>query len=327
MKDRGFRIGKVFVENPIILAPMAGVTDYPFRKIAAGYEPGLICAEMVSAKGLVYGDQRTESMVQHHNRGVPLSQQLFGKDPAIMAEAAVKLEQLGVDIIDVNMGCPAPKIVKNGEGAALMAKPELSQDIIRQVVDAVNIPVTVKIRKGFYKAEEGQNALKLAAAFQDLGVRGLTIHGRTREQKYAGQADWEIISRLKAALSIPVIGNGDVFKPRDAKAMMEGTHCDGVMLGRGAMGAPWFLYRARELVTRDKHINPPDSTERIQVAKTHYQLALEYYGEKLGVIEMRKHLAWYLKGLPHSTKAKEKIMREKNPEAILKILQNFLEDS
>ncbi|ACB83711.1 TIM-barrel protein, nifR3 family [Natranaerobius thermophilus JW/NM-WN-LF] len=301
------KLGKLTLDNCIIVAPMAGVTDYPYRRILAKFSPGLICGEMVSAKGMVYGNKKTEEMVIHHNQGVHYSQQIFGSDPKVMADAAVKLENLGVDSIDVNMGCPAPKIVKNGEGSALLKKPHLAQEIVREIVNSVNLPVTVKIRKGFDR--KSSDPLELALRLQEVGIKALAVHGRTCEQQYSGKADWEVVAKLKNYLDIPVIGNGDIFSSEDAVSALEMTACDGIMLGRGLMGNPWLIEQTKGMLIKDEKIESPEIHEIKNEMKSHFENAIKYYGESKGIAEMRKHISWYLKSLPGSTSIKDEVMR------------------
>ncbi len=317
----GVNLDGIALSNPVILAPMAGVTDYPFRKIAAEFEPGLMCGEMVSAKGLLYENKKTSNMIAHHNQGIPYSQQLFGSSPKIMAKAAKKLEQMGVDVIDINMGCPAPKIVGNGEGAALLRTPGLALEIVRQVTENVQLPVTVKLRKGFNRGAE--DAGELAIKLQEEKITALVIHGRTREDYYSGRVDWDFIKTLASELKIPVIGNGDLFSPKAASIALKKTGCVGVMIGRGTMGNPWLLKRTREYLETGKILSQPGVSGIRDTLKKHYNEALEYYGVEQGVKIMRKQLTWYLRGMPHNSKVKNKVLGQEDPEKVWGILNNF----
>lgn len=292
------KIGDVTTENPVILAPMAGVTDLPFRLLCHEMGAGLVCMEMVSAKAIYYHNKNTEELLTVHPDEHPASLQLFGSDPEIIARMAAEIADRPFSILDFNMGCPVPKVVGNGEGSALMKKPELVEEILTALVRAVKKPVTVKIRKGF--DDEHVNAVEIARIAESCGVAAIAVHGRTRAQYYSGRADWDIIRQVKEAVRIPVIGNGDVDSPEAAKAMLEQTGCDGVMIGRAAQGNPWIF---REIVRylEDGTILPkPDSAEKKEVILRHAALQLECKGEYTAVREMRKHLAWYTTGMPHS---------------------------
>ncbi|WP_205842199.1 tRNA dihydrouridine synthase DusB [Natranaerobius trueperi] len=310
------------MDNPVIFAPMAGVSDLPYRKIIAKFKPGLICGEMVSSKGLLQQNKKTRKMVSHHNHFVPFSQQIFGKDPDLMAKAAKEIEKLGVDIIDINMGCPAPKITKIGEGSALLKTPDIAVEIVRKVVSSVKTPVTVKMRKGFdnYNCD----VLELANRIQEQNVVAIAIHGRTCEQQYSGTADWDIITKFKEELDIPVIGNGDIFRPEDAKEMLSQTGCDAVMIGRGTMGNPWLIDRVKKEINEEPHYSLKKE-EFINVINDHFREAINYYGEH-GVVHMRKHIAWYLKGLPNNARIKEKIMKETDKNTVWNILNEYIEE-
>jgi len=290
-----FSIGKVTLENRVIQAPMAGVSDRAFRILSRSFGCGLTFSEMISDKGLVYGQKRTLELVDTGEKMRPIAVQIFGAQPEYMAQAAQIVEKLGADIIDINMGCPAPKIVKNGEGAALLKDIPLAQRIIRAVVEAVKVPVTVKMRKGW--SEEDQSCLELAEAAQKAGASAVTIHPRARVQFYAGQSDWEMIKKVKERLDIPVIGNGDIWQAEDAVRMMEQTGCDAVMIGRGAMGNPFIFRETVALLERGERIEPPTLEERLAVAVRHLDLAIADKGEEMAVREMRKHMCWYIKGL------------------------------
>ncbi len=298
-------IGGFVPDNNIFLAPMAGVTDSSFREICQNMSCGLVYSEMVSAKGLFYGGERTGRLLLG-KKGKNYGVQLFGSDPQIVADMAKSVCESSGDIkvLDINCGCPAPKITRNDEGSALMKDIGLASKIIASVVKSSPVPVTAKFRKGW--DEQNINAVEFARMAQDSGASALIIHGRTREQFYHGRADWDIISKVKAAVDIPVIGNGDVFAPEDAKRMMEQTGCDGVMVARGAMGNPWIFGQILDHLD-GKPYNTPDADERLDTALLHARMMLEDKGEKRAVLEMRKHVAWYIKGLANATKIRESI--------------------
>lgn len=298
-------IGNVKLENPYILAPMAGVTDLPFRLLCKEQGAGLLCMEMVSAKALQYKNRNTKALLSIHPGEYPVSLQLFGSDPKIISEQAKAIADVPFQILDINMGCPVPKVVKNGEGSALMKNPNLVYEIVYQTAKAIEKPVTVKIRKGF--DEEHANAVEIAKIAEEAGAAAVAVHGRTREQYYSGEADWEIIRRVKEAVSIPVIGNGDVTSAEKAVAMKKKTGCDGIMIGRGAQGNPWIFH---ELTEYDKKgVMPPrpcSDTIRDTMLR-HARLQMEFKGEYLGIREMRKHVAWYTKGMKGSAKLRDEI--------------------
>ena len=295
---RQLRIGNVTLENTYILGPMAGVTDLPFRLLCKEQGAGLLCMEMVSAKAILYNNKNTETLLEIHPDEQPVSLQFFGSDPQIMSEMAKRVEERPFDIMDINMGCPVPKVVKNGEGSALMKNPKLAHEIISAMVKAIRKPVTVKIRKGF--DDNCINAVEMAKIAEDAGAAAIAVHGRTREQYYSGKADWEIIRQVKEAVSIPVIGNGDVTSPERADAMVKETGCDGVMIGRGCQGNPWIF---RELLAYEETGSIPERPGTDQIRETmlrHARLQIEFKGDYIGIREMRKHVAWYTAGMPHS---------------------------
>ncbi len=282
--------------HPVILAPMAGVCDLPFRILAKSMGCALVVAEMVSDKGLIYKNKHTYEMLTIDETERPVSLQIFGSDPVCMAQAARIVEQAGADIIDINMGCPTPKIVKNGEGAALMTRPDLAYRIIAAVVENVRVPVTVKIRKGW--DESSVNAPVIARLAEQAGASAIAVHGRTREQFYSGVADLDIIKEVKSRVTIPVIGNGDICTPEDACRMMAVTGCDGVMIGRAAQGNPWIFAQINHFLDTGKKMPPPTTAEKVTILKRHLALVVQFKGEYLAIREMRKHAAWYTKGLP-----------------------------
>ncbi|MCI6534826.1 MAG: tRNA dihydrouridine synthase DusB [Lachnospiraceae bacterium] len=298
-------IRNVKIDNPYILAPMAGVTDLPFRLLCKEQGAGLLCMEMISAKALQYKNKNTKALLAIHPKEYPVSLQLFGSDPKIISEQAKRIEELPFQILDINMGCPVPKVVKNGEGSALMKNPKLVYEIVYQTARAIQKPVTVKIRKGF--DDTCINAVEIAKIIEEAGGAAVAVHGRTREQYYSGKADWEIIRQVKEAVSIPVIGNGDVTSGEKALEMRERTGCDGVMIGRGAQGNPWIFH---ELLEYDRTGKLPPGPSKEQIKETmlrHARLQLEFKGEYLGIREMRKHVAWYTKGMEGSAKLRDDI--------------------
>jgi len=290
-------IGRVAVTEPVVaLAPMAGVTDLPFRLLAKEMGCSLVYSEMVSDKGLLHNNRHTFDMLRIDSRERPVAIQIFGSEPDSMTAAALIVERAGADIIDINMGCPTPKIVKNGGGVALMRRPDRAFAIMVAVAAAVSVPVTVKIRKGW--DEESANAVQIAELAARAGAAAVAVHGRTGDQFYAGRADWDIIRRVKASIAIPVIGNGDVRTPQDAARLIETTGCDGVMVGRAAQGNPWLFGQIRRYLAGDKTPPPPPLTERLAVLARHFAMLVDHKGEYVAVREMRRHAAWYTKGLP-----------------------------
>ncbi|NLY42965.1 MAG: tRNA dihydrouridine synthase DusB [Clostridiaceae bacterium] len=317
------QIGNVTLDNNVFLAPMAGVTDLPFRLLCKEQGCGLMYTEMVSAKGLYYENKNTETLLKIDEREKPVAVQIFGSDPDIMAQIANDAASTGASIIDINMGCPTPKIVKNGEGAALMLKPSLVGRIVRAVSQATLLPVTVKIRKGW--DDNSVNAEEIAAIAEENGAKAVTVHGRTREQFYSGKADWDIIKKVRERVSIPVIGNGDVATPQDAKRMLEYTGCDGVMIGRGAQGNPWIFRRVIHYLRTGELLPEPTPEEKIQKALEHVRLLVQYKGEYVGIREARKHVSWYVKGLRNASRIKEMVNRVNTLEEMEKVLTQYID--
>lgn len=293
-------IGNVTLPNNLILAPMAGVTDLPFRLLCKEQGAGLLCMEMVSAKAILYKNKNTESLLTIDERECPVSLQLFGSEPDIISQIAHEIEERPFDILDLNMGCPVPKIVNNGEGSALMKNPRLAGEIIEKTARAIKKPVTVKIRKGF--DDSHVNAVEMAKIAEASGAAAIAVHGRTREQYYSGKADWDIIRQVKEAVSIPVIGNGDLLTAEDVIAMYEQTGCDGFMIARGAQGNPWIFKQILHYFETGEHLRKPSFTEVKEMILRHAKMMQEYKGEYIGMREIRKHAAWYTAGYPNSAK-------------------------
>lgn len=317
------QIGNVTLKNNVFLAPMAGVTDTAFRLICKSFGCGFLYTEMVSAKGIFYNSKNTKSLMEIDPKEKPIAIQIFGSDPKIMAYAAAKAEESGADIIDINMGCPTPKIVNNGDGSALMKDPILAGKIIDSVVKQVQVPVTVKIRKGWDR--NSINAVEIGRIAQEQGAAAIAVHGRTREEFYSGKADWDIIRQVKEALSIPVIGNGDIYSPQDAERMINETDCDAVLIGRGARGNPWIFKRTVEYLESGRIILEPTPKEKIELLLYHLDMEIQNKGEDIGIREMRKHASWYLKGLPGSSHVKSQIFTMTKREEIKALLNSYLD--
>lgn len=317
---RKLEIGNIKLENNIFLAPMAGITDLPFRKICKKFNPGLMYTEMASSKALHYNDQKTEKLLEIEEIERPIAIQIFGNDPQIMAEAANKVSEKA-DIIDINMGCPAPKVTKNGEGSSLLLNPDLVYDIVKEVVNAAEKPVTVKIRKGW--DDEHINALQIATLIEKAGAKAITIHGRTRQEFYTGEADWDIIKQIKQELSIPVIGNGDITSEEKAYEIFEKTNCDGIMIGRGSLGNPWIFEKIKEYLKNGTKKEDITKADKLKIILEHIDLAIKYKGENVAVKEMRKHLSWYVKGMNESSKIRDMLNKETSSEAVKQILIEY----
>lgn len=320
------KIGNVTPDNNVFLAPMAGITDKVFRTICKEMGCGLVYSEMVSAKGMHYKSRNTVRLLETEQSERPCAVQIFGHEPDIMAEMARRLNDYeDIDIIDINMGCPAPKIVKNGEGSALTLNPELVGRIINAVASASEKPVTVKFRKGF--DNDHINALEIAKIAEENGAAAITIHGRTREQYYSGAADWDIIKAIKESVSIPVIGNGDIFTPLDAEDMLDYTGCDAVMIGRGAQGNPFLFRRTVHYLETGELLPEPTWEERLDMAERHMDMLADYKGEVIGIREIRKHIGWYIKGLPHSAEMRVRINTttgRENMRSVIEYMRNII---
>lgn len=321
-RDNQMKIGNVEIENNVFLAPMAGVTDIPFRILCKEQGCGFVYTEMVSAKGMHYNDIKSGKLTETVPFERPAAVQIFGSDPEIMARTAYILNICDADIIDINMGCPTPKITKNGEGSALMLKPELAGKIIDAVSKASAKPVTVKIRKGW--DDNRVNAVEMAKIAEQNGAAAIAVHGRTREQFYSGMSDWDIIKEVKNAVKIPVIGNGDIVKPQDALSMLEHTGCDAVMIGRGAQGNPWLFKETVHYLRTGELIPAPSVQEKIDTVIRHMDMLVDLKGEVSGVREMRKHIAWYIKGMRNAAATRDRIFKETDRDAVLKILKESL---
>lgn len=311
---RTLQIGNVTLENNLILAPMAGVSDLPFRLLCREQGAGLVCMEMVSAKAILYKNRNTEELLTIDSKEHPVSLQLFGSDPDIISEIAKQIEERPFDILDLNMGCPVPKVVNNGDGSALMKNPWLAGEIIEKTARAIKKPLTVKIRKGFDDAHV--NAVELAHIAQESGAAAVAVHGRTREQYYAGHADWDIIRQVKEAVSIPVIGNGDIRTPEDVAAMAEQTGCDGYMIARGAEGNPWIFRQILHYFDTGEHLARPDFSEVTEMLLRHAKMQIDCKGDYTGIREIRKHAAWYTAGYRNSSKLRGRINEVENYEQL-----------
>ncbi|MFR3498108.1 MAG: tRNA dihydrouridine synthase DusB [Paraclostridium bifermentans] len=319
------KIGNVTLDNKVFLSPMAGVTDLPFRLICKEQDCGMLYTEMINAKALCYDDQNTKKMLKIEEEEHPVAVQIFGSDPAFMGGAAEILNEYPNEILDINMGCPAPKVIKNGDGSALMKNPKLAEEVLKSVVKNSKKPVTLKIRKGW--DDNNINAVEIAKIAEASGISALAIHGRTREQYYSGKADWDIIAKIKENIDIPVIGNGDVFEVEDAINMINKTNCDAIMIGRGAQGNPWIFKRINHYMKTGQILPEPTGEEKINTALKHLKLAIDEHGEYVAVREMRKHIAWYLKGLRGSAKLRDEINKIESYEEVVNKLRDYLSHS
>lgn len=319
------KIGNVTLDNKVFLSPMAGVTDLPFRLICKEQDCGMLYTEMINAKALCYDDKNTKKMLKIEEEEHPVAVQIFGSDPEFMGGAAEILNEYQNEILDINMGCPAPKVIKNGDGSALMKNPKLAEEVLKSVVKKSKKPVTLKIRKGW--DDNSVNAVEIAKIAEASGISALAIHGRTREQYYSGTADWDIIAEIKKNIEIPVIGNGDVFEVEDAINMINKTNCDAIMIGRGAQGNPWIFKRINHYMKTGEILPGPTCEEKINTALKHLKLAVEEHGEYVAVREMRKHIAWYLKGLRGSARLRDEINKIESYEEVVNKLSYYLDHS
>lgn len=319
------KIGNLVLENNVFLAPMAGVTDISFRGLCKEMGCGLVYTEMVSAKALYYGSENTQSLLRISEEEKPVAVQIFGRDPKIMAQMCEEHfdKRDDICIIDINMGCPANKIVKNGEGSALMKEPALAAEIVREIKKVSTKPVTVKFRKGY--DENNVNAVEFAKWMENAGADAIAVHGRTRQQMYEGKADWDIIRQVKEAVNIPVIGNGDVFTPEDAFRLKEISNCDGIMIARGSMGNPWIFKQIQRRLKGERVLEVTPQ-EKIDMCLRHYELAIKNDGEYKAIREMRKHASWYLKGLPRSSEIRNIINTMNSSEQVFQTLKEYRDE-
>ncbi|MCC0784074.1 tRNA dihydrouridine synthase DusB [Clostridioides sp. ES-S-0108-01] len=319
------KIGNLELKDKVFLSPMAGVTDLPFRLICKEQGCGLLYTEMINGKALCYNDENTKKMLKIEEEEHPVAVQIFGSEPDFMGRAAEIMNDYSNEILDINMGCPAPKVVKNGDGSALMKNPKLAEKVLKAVVKNSKKPVTLKIRKGW--DDNSVNAVEIAKIAEACGISALAIHGRTREQFYTGKADWDIIAEIKKNLNIPVIGNGDVFTIEDSINMLDKTGCDAIMIGRGAQGNPWIFKRINHYMNTGEILPEPTLNEKISTAIKHLKLAVEEHGEYVAVREMRKHIAWYLKGLRNSARLRDEINKIEDYQEVVSKLEYYMEDS
>lgn len=319
------KIGNVQLNNKVFLSPMAGVTDLPFRLICKEKGCGMLYTEMINAKALCYDDENTKNMLKIEDEEHPIAVQIFGSEPEFMGKAAAIMNEYSNEILDINMGCPAPKVIKNGDGSALMRNPKLAAEVLSSVVKNSKKPVTLKIRKGW--DDNSVNAVEIAKIAEECGISALAIHGRTREQFYSGKADWDIIEQIKQTIKIPVIGNGDVFDVEDAVNMLEKTKCDAIMIGRGAQGNPWIFKRINHYIETGKILPEATLEEKITTSIKHMNLAVAEHGEYVAVREMRKHIGWYLKGLKNSAKYRDQINKITDYKEVIAMLEEYMEHS
>ena len=319
------KIGSVTIPGNVVLAPMAGITDLPFRLLCKEKGADYLYTEMVSAKGIYYNNKNTEAVLQVLPQERPIALQLFGEDPVILAEMAKRIEEREFDVLDLNMGCPVPKVVNNQEGSALMRQPKRVGEIVTAVSKAIQKPVTVKIRKGFTKEEV--NAVEIAKIIEESGGAAVAVHGRTREQYYSGQADWDIIRQVKEAVSIPVIGNGDVCSPQDVLRMEQETGCDAVMIGRGVRGNPWLFEQIQAFRKSGKLPAKPKAEEVAEMVLRHAALQIQWKGEFVGIREMRKHVAWYTAGYPHSSRLRGRVNEIEEMDGLRRLMEEFVANS
>lgn len=320
----GAKLGTIDLQDKLILAPMAGITDLPFRLLCKEQGCDILYTEMVSAKAMYYGNKNTIPLVALDEKEHPIGLQLFGSEPELLGEMAKRIEAIGFDFIDVNMGCPVPKVFNNGEGSALMKQPKLAGEIVAAIARSVSIPVTVKIRKGI--DEEHVNAVEVAKILEDSGAKAIAIHGRTRTQYYSGKADWDIIRQVKEAVSIPVIGNGDILTAQDALRMKAETGCDAFMIGRGAKGNPWIFYQIKEALQTGVVPDKPSVAEAVAMILRHLDMMIDFKGEYTAVREMRKHVSWYTAGYPNATRVRGMVNEIETREELELVLQRWQEN-
>ena len=316
-----FKIGNVEIKGKLVLGPMAGVTDLPFRMLCKEQGADLIYTEMVSAKGIMYNNKNTIPLLEVREEERPVALQLFGSDPKILGDMAHKIEDRNFDIIDINMGCPVPKIVNNGEGSALMDNPKLIGEIVKSVVESTNKPVTIKFRKCF--KEDVLNAVEIAQIAEENGASAVAVHPRSRGQYYSGKADWNVITDVKKAVSIPVIGNGDVFTPEDAERMLKETGCDAIMLARGVRGNPWLFSQIKHYLSTGEHLPKPDRNELIEMILRHARMQIEIKGEYMGIREMRKHVAWYTTGYNNAARLRNYVNQVESYDDLARLLDRW----